>query len=72
MKVRIMTKKIPDYLQPLNDNKPEKKLNLLSTTLVDQGRTHVLDLDTPVPINIENVKDGKVTSTIIQSINLSQ
>ena len=61
-----MTKKIPDYLQPLNDNKPEKKLAYYQQPWW-QGRTHVLDLDTPVPINIENVKDGKVTSTIIQS-----
>ena len=61
-----MTKKIPDHLQPLNDNKPEKKLAYYQQPWW-QGRTHVLDLDTPVPINIENVKDGKVTSTIIQS-----
>ena len=61
-----MSKKIPDYLQPLNDKKPEKKLAYYQQPWW-QGRTHVLDLDTPVPINIENVKDGKVTSTIIQS-----
>ena len=61
-----MSKKIPDYLQPLNDNKSEKKLAYYQQPWW-QGRTHVLDLDTPVPINIENVKDGKVTSTIIQS-----
>jgi len=61
-----MIKKIPDHLQPLNDKKPEKKLAYYQQPWW-QGRTHVLDLDTPVPINIENVKDGKVTSTIIQS-----
>ena len=62
-----MSKKtVADHLQPLNDNKPEKKLAYYQQPWW-KGRTHVLDLPTPVPINIENVKDGKVTSTIIQS-----
>jgi len=61
-----MTKKIADHLHPLNDKRSEKKLAYYQQPWW-KGRTHVLDLNTPVPINIENVKDGKVTSTIIQS-----
>ena len=61
-----MKKNIADHLQPLNDKTKEKKLAYYQQPWW-KGRTHVLDLDTPVPINIENVKDCKVTSTIIQS-----
>ncbi len=62
-----MSKKtVPDYLQPLNDKKIEKKLAYYQQPWW-QGRTHVLDLETPVPINVEEVKNGNVTSTIIQS-----
>ena len=55
-----MTKNIADHLQPLNDKKSEKKLAYHEQPWW-QGRTHVLDLDTPVPINIENVTQIKST-----------
>jgi len=61
-----MTKNIPDYLQPLNDKRVEKKIAYYQQPWW-KGRTHVMDLPFPVPINIEEVKDGKVTSTIIET-----
>ena len=61
-----MSKKIvADHLQPLNE--PVVKKNLAySQQPWWKGRTHVMDLPS-VPLNIEEVKDGKVTSRIIQS-----
>ena len=61
-----MKKDIADHLKPLNDKTEEKKLAYYQRPWW-KGRTHVLDLPSPVPINIEEVKDDKVTSTIIQS-----
>ena len=62
-----MSKKtVPDYLQPLNEPVVKKKLTYYERPWW-KGRTHVMDLESPTPMNIENVKDGKVTSTIIQS-----
>ena len=50
-----MTKNIPDHLQPLNDKKVEKKLAYYQQPWW-KGRTHVMDLPSPIPINIEEVK----------------
>ena len=62
-----MSKKIvADHLQPLNEPVVKKKLAYYQQPWW-KGRTHVMDLPSPVPINIEEVKDGKVTSRIIQS-----
>ena len=61
-----MTKNIPDYLQPLNDKRVEKKIAYYQQPQW-KGRTHVMDLPSPIPINIDEVKDGKVTSTIIET-----
>ena len=61
-----MSKKtVPDYLQPLNEPVTKKKLAYYQQPWW-KGRTHVMDLPS-VPLNIEEVKDGKVTSRIIQS-----
>ena len=62
-----MSKKtVPDYLQPLNEPVVKKKLVHFQQPWW-QGKTHVMDLETPIPINVEEVKDGNVTSTIVQS-----
>ena len=56
-----MDKKITvDHLQPLNEPVTKKKLAYYQQPWW-KGRTHVMDLPSPVPINIEEVKDGKVT-----------
>tara|TARA_B100001029_G_C14983199_1_gene407310 strand:- start:373 stop:702 length:330 start_codon:yes stop_codon:yes gene_type:complete len=61
-----MDKKITvDHLQPLNEPVTKKKLAYYQQPWW-KGRTHVMDLPS-VPLNIEEVKDGKVTSRIIQS-----
>ena len=61
-----MDKKITvDHLQPLNEPVTKKKLAYYQQPWW-KGRTHVMDLPS-VPLNIEKVKDGKVTSRIIQS-----
>ena len=61
-----MDKKITvDHLQPLNEPVTKKKLAYYQQPWW-KGRTHVMDLPS-VPLNIEVVKDGKVTSRIIQS-----
>ena len=61
-----MDKKITvDHLQPLNEPVTKKKLAYYQQPWWKR-RTHVMDLPS-VPLNIEEVKDGKVTSRIIQS-----
>ena len=61
-----MDKKITvDHLQPLKEPVTKKKLAYYQQPWW-KGRTHVMDLPS-VPLNIEEVKDGKVTSRIIQS-----
>ena len=61
-----MDKKITvDHLQPLNEPVTKKKLAYYQQPWW-KGRTHVMDLPS-VPLNIEEVKDGKVTSRIIES-----
>ena len=61
-----MDKKITvDHLQPLNEPVTKKKLAYYQQPWW-KGKTHVMDLPS-VPLNIEKVKDGKVTSRIIQS-----
>ena len=61
-----MDKKITvDHLQPLNEPVTKKKLAYYQQPWW-KGKTHVMDLPS-VPLNIEEVKDGKVTSRIIQS-----
>ena len=61
-----MDKKITvDHLQPLNEPVTKKKLAYYQQPWW-KGRTHVMDLPS-VPLNIEEVKDCKVTSRIIQS-----
>ena len=61
-----MDKKITvDHLQPLNEPVTKKKLAYYQQPWW-KGRTHVMDLPS-VPLNIEEVKDGKVTSRLIQS-----
>ena len=61
-----MDKKITvDHLQPLNEPVTKKKLAYYQQPWW-KGRTHVMDLPS-VPLNIEEVKAGKVTSRIIQS-----
>ena len=61
-----MDKKITvDHLQPLNEPVTKKKLAYYQQPWW-KGRTHVMDLPS-VPLDIEEVKDGKVTSRIIQS-----
>ena len=61
-----MDKKITvDHHQPLNEPVTKKKLAYYQQPWW-KGRTHVMDLPS-VPLNIEEVKDGKVTSRIIQS-----
>ena len=62
-----MDKKITvDHLQPLNEPVTKKKLAYYQQPWW-KGRTHVMDLPSPVPINIEEVKDGKVTSRTIRT-----
>ena len=61
-----MDKKITvDHLQPLNEPVTKKKLAYYQQPWW-KGKTHVMDLPS-IPLNIEEVKDGKVTSRIIQS-----
>jgi len=62
-----MSKKIvADHLQSLNEPVVKKKLAYYQKPWW-KGKTHVMDLPSPIPINIEEVKDGTVTSRIIQS-----
>ena len=62
-----MDKKITaDHLQPLNEPVIKKKLAYYQQPWW-KGKTHVMDLPSPVSLDVEEVKDGKVTSTTVKS-----